>query len=115
MKKLLRYSDNWADEMDLDSFAIVDEKDDIYKNYLKASEYADNVENEDEEDSLCICVGSNEEVYYDSVSALLNAIEVTDITDEEAKVISKYLGEDYGEPSLEYVLECAVENISCEE
>ena len=58
---------------------------------------------------MCINVGSNEELEYDTVQELLDEISVKNLTDEEASIITKKLGKEWGNPSIDYLIEAASE------
>lgn len=107
-KKLFKFSSNWADEMDVYSYAIVDTKDALWADYENIMNAPKDKRNE-EGNWVCIGVGSNEELEYDTVQELLDEIEVTDITEEQAFIITKKLGKEWGNPSIDYLIESASE------
>lgn len=80
-KVLLKFEDNWADEMDICSWQIVDKAafESIRDSFI--------LKYEDRE--FNIGIGSNEDIEYDNAKAFLEKIDVTDITDEEVKTIKK--------------------------
>lgn len=70
----VRYIDNWADEMELEGFAIMDEKE--YEHYVATV----NAIIADIESGLPFVyqVGSNEEIEYNNVNGFLGAFEVSE-------------------------------------
>ena len=66
---LIKYSDNWADEMDLEGLFVCSS--------AEWEEYKDSVKKYFEvKSSYIYCVGTNEEVEYNSANDLLSAFEV---------------------------------------
>ena len=107
-KKLFQFSSNWADEMDVYSYAIVDTADSLWADYEKIMNVP--ADKRDEEGNwVCINVGSNEELEYDTVQELLDEITVKNLTEEEASIITKKLGKEWGNPSIDYLIEAASE------
>lgn len=98
--KLLKFEDNWADEMDLYSFALV--KDDIKELWDKVQSYTD--EEKASTGPVYLCVGSNEEIEYDNVADLLSNITEVKISSSEAHAIEKALGAEWGTPDIESIL-----------
>lgn len=117
MALLVRFDDNWADEIDVEGFAIYKtreeydeamedflcEKLEVEKEELRA--HLEKVENEDDEsedddddfdESFCIYVGSNEDIEYYSISDFKNNFSIDEITDEEYETIAKLIGYRYG-------------------
>lgn len=87
---LVKFSDNWADEMDLEGFEVVTRKqyDDFVAEKLKSP-------SEDDDDyeggSFCRCFGTNEENEYDSFQAYLDeTVKIVEITESEAAVLTKF-------------------------
>jgi len=83
-KVLLKFEDNWADEIDICSWQIVEKEDfelarDRFLENYKDREYS-------------ICIGTNEEIEYCNAEKFLSVIEVIDISDEEESVIIKVFG-----------------------
>lgn len=70
----VRYTDNWADEMTIDGFSIMDEKE--YERYTATV----NAIITDIENGLSFIyqVGSNEEIEYNDVDEFLSAFEVSE-------------------------------------
>jgi hypothetical protein len=82
---LLNWEGNWADEMDISGFGIMKRED--WEDYKKM------LENRGE---FTFCIGTNEEIEYDNGPALLEEIEVRNITEEEYNIIQKLFGGEYG-------------------
>jgi hypothetical protein len=83
---LLRYDDNWADEFDVEGFRIYDQEEyDDFKKRVKAAEYPQQM-----------YFGTNEGIDVDSAKDYLDRIDVTEITEAEAKVLNKFFDGDYG-------------------
>ena len=76
---LARFSSNWADEMDLDGFMVLEDKEPLIEAIKEALE-------EPQE----IYWGTNEYTDYQNANQLLSEISFTEITDEEAKVLKKF-------------------------
>lgn len=89
--KLVKYEDNWADEMDIYGFHVLSDKTcEKFVAFIKrGSEIPDF--------SFNIGVGSNEDIEYSSVDELLAAFKITDISDEEAAAITKNFKVPYGQ------------------
>lgn len=93
-KVLVKWSSNWADEMDVEGFDIMKKTDwDALKKKILKKE------------NFCIYIGTNEEIDYASGEDLLSEIKVKKITPEEEKVIKKFVGSSYGFTSFLYVLD----------
>jgi len=100
MKLLLKFEDNWADEMDVYSYALV--QDDIKEMWDKIESYS--YDDKCNTDEVTIVIGSNEEIEYENVADLLSNITVTEITDEQAQAIESTLGAEWGSPDIESIL-----------
>ena len=85
-KVLLTWKSNWADEMDIYGFVIT--TDHQWETYKK------NVKEKDEEFTLCI--GTNEDIYYNNGTELLSEISVSKLSDQEVDIISKNIGTLFG-------------------
>lgn len=73
----VRYTDSWADEMTIDGFSIMDEKE--YEHYVATV----NAIIADIENGLPFVyqVGSNEEIEYNNINGFLGAFEVSEFED----------------------------------
>ena len=88
---LVKFSDNWADKMDLEGFEVVTRKQ--YDEFVaeNLSQSADDDDDDDEGGGFCRCFGTNEENEYDSFQAYLDeTVEIVEITEEEAAVLKKF-------------------------
>lgn len=105
--ELIKFYDNWADEMDIYSFYLrpkgfFEKLKEVVNKYFKY------------EDSLELYVGTNEEITYGSASEVLNSFYVTNISEEEAKTIKKLFNIDtssypYGIDTIECLLDTVLE------
>ena len=77
---LLKFNDNWADEMDVDGFVIYDE--DEYKAWL------DKIPDH----KFSYGIGTNEEIEYSSKAVFLNSVATTNLTPEEVQFFFKFFG-----------------------
>lgn len=77
---LLKFRDNWADEMDVSGFVVYDE--DEYKAWL------DKIPNR----KFSYGIGTNEEIEYSSKGEFLNSVAVatTNLTSEEVQFFFKF-------------------------
>lgn len=101
---LLRYEDNWADEMDLDGFVVLDEEEmydfNIAMGILSNTDfYAE------------FCVGTNQEVIYDDYSSLLRAYEVVEIFESQYLTLNglDLLSSGFASSFVDFVIEGAKE------
>lgn len=85
-KVLVNWYTNWADEMDIAGFAILDiiEWERIYANILL------------KKDCFSICIGTNEDIDYNNGEHLLSELEIVEISDVEANTITNLLGNRFG-------------------
>lgn len=79
MKLLVKYSDNYADEFDIEGFAILEENQwyDIQKTVRTKVKFPNEY-----------CFGSNENIEYESAEDFLQTFTVINITDTLAELIS---------------------------
>ena len=83
---LLQWDSNWADEMDIYGFSLMDKEDWIeYKNYLQNLKKG-----------FYFYIGSNEGIEYSNGQELLSEITVTEISDREAATVEKLFGGEGG-------------------
>ena len=83
---LLQWDSNWADEMDIYGFAIMDKEEwEEYKKYLH-----------DRKGGFTLYIGTNEDIEYSNGRELLNEITVTEISDREAGTVEKLFGDEAG-------------------
>lgn len=83
---LVKWDSNWADEMDVEGFIIMERK---AWNEFKAN--ARKITH-----PFSICVGTNEEIDYETGKDLLDELTGKDITPEEKSTIKKFFGESGG-------------------
>ena len=85
MKKLIKWSTNWADEMDLEGWVITDHKDvEKWKEHLQTLK------------ECTLSFGSNEWNDYYSGQEILQECSIMDIPDADAEVIQKWFGSSGG-------------------
>lgn len=90
MSKLLVFCDsNWADEMDLNGFKVVDQQEwEEHKKTIK--EKFDKCDSGTGYEGVAqSCVGTNEEIYYESYNDWEEQFKEISITNEEADVVVK--------------------------
>lgn len=76
------YSGNWAEEIDVDGFVIMEKEYVSYmKKFLKDFNY-----------TISVDIGFNEEVEYDNGRELLGEIEFIKITNKDSEIIKKIFG-----------------------
>jgi len=75
-KVIVKWEDNWADEMDLNGFVIMKEED--WNRFLV---YMGNIDYE-----IVYCIGTNEEITYANGNEALNYFEMEFITSDQAQV-----------------------------
>ncbi len=92
---LICFDDNWADEMDIQGFTIMDENDwKFIKKKLQAYK-----------NTIHIGFGTNEDNEYENGNAFLETLNVEKISEEEVNAISKFFGYSYGNTSFIYAFE----------
>lgn len=85
-KVIVKWDSNWDDEMDISGFTIISEEEAIaLKTRLK-----------ERKTGFEICVGTNEDIDYSSGADLLDELTFTKISDDEARIIEKRIGDEYG-------------------
>lgn len=91
MYKLIKYSGNWADEMDVDGFRIISDKQ--FKEWEKGWKKTFK-----EDGEFTFGIGTNENIPYEDYESFMAEFEVTDITNEEYGAISNLFptAESYG-------------------
>jgi|JI10StandDraft_1071094.scaffolds.fasta_scaffold66129_7 hypothetical protein len=88
-KIFVEFDNNYADEFDVNGFRIMDRK-----NWEKHLEKAKKTF--EEEETQEVYFGTNEQIIFEGFDDYERSFTVKDITDEEAKVLSKFLGNQYG-------------------
>ena len=84
MKLLVKYDSNWADEMDIDGFKVLTDK--------QWEKYQRDFKKHFKEEWYTYYVGTNEEIEYGDFEEFRNDFNVSEITDEEAAVLEKLFG-----------------------
>lgn len=85
-KVLVTWHDNWADEMTVEGFKIFDEAEwESYKQELKSLEKR-----------FSVCFGANEDIQYENGQELIDALTSKKLKNDEAKIIEKIFGDEYG-------------------
>jgi hypothetical protein len=81
---LVKFDDNWADEMDVGGFKIFNN----LKAWNKAlSEFKIEQEIEEVDQYFEVCFGTNEYIEYDSFSSFLKKFQITEISKDTAEII----------------------------
>ena len=104
---LLKYRDNWADEFDVNGCVIISE--DTYKDiYLKLENAVETYDTSNlNTDYMCVYIGSNENIEYESLDDFMNTISCRELSDEEARVLSDFGFSSYGHTGF-YDLMCNI-------
>lgn len=98
-KVLVKWSSNWADEMDIQGFSIMKKQE--WEHYKKEVIKLKN---------FCIYVGTNEEIDYRSGEDLLEEITIKKISPEEERLIKKFIGSKFGNTNFLYATDNEEEN-----
>lgn len=94
-KVLVKWSDNWADEMDIEGFVIMTDSE--WKEYKQGIK--------EKIKPFSIGIGTNEEIDYDNGEDLLAKLTAKKLTSEEYKTISGIFGNYWGFDQFQYVIE----------
>lgn len=86
---LVQFSDNWADEMDVEGGILMTQ--DEYSKFITAAKKA--LANEK---SVDFVIGTNEWITYSNFKDFEGTLKVTEVTDEEAEVLKKFHLDKYG-------------------
>ena len=89
-KYLLQYSDNWADEFNVEGSVLVDEE-----GFAMLNELKERFETQ-EESGCCVGLGSNQFIEYESVSELIDHIECVKLNKAESEAVQKLGFDSYG-------------------
>jgi hypothetical protein len=81
---LVKFDDNWADEMDVSGFKIFNNLDAWNK---ALSEFKSEKEIEEDDQYFEICFGTNEWIEYDSFGDFLKNFEIVEISKDTAEII----------------------------
>jgi hypothetical protein len=99
-KVLVKWSGNWADEMNVEGFVIMEDSE--WKEYQETAKKVNS--------PFSISVGTNEDIEYPNGTALLENIKAKKLTTDEAKTIVKFFGEYGGQDYFRYCLDDALED-----
>lgn len=84
---LVKVDTNWADEMDVGAFAIMEEE--VWKDHQKKINKIFKMLGQR---SLRVGIGSNQEMYYDSLKEYKQSYKASKITPDKAKFLCKEFG-----------------------
>lgn len=97
---LVKVNDNWADEMDVRGFAIMDLKS-LYEFYKGLEDYF----RTNPDGTLSYSIGTNEYIEHDSIKSIIYCLDISFITVDQAEAIKQTIGLAYGEASLLDILD----------
>jgi hypothetical protein len=81
---LVKYEDNYADEFDIQGFRIFTEVElKAFKTLVKTAKYPQEV-----------YFGTNESISYDSFTDYMSRLDIEEVTEEEASLLTKLFGYD---------------------
>lgn len=86
---LVRYSSNWAEEIDIEGGKIMSCED--YERFMAAARKAC-----EEEGYIIFPIGSNEEISYEEFWKFENDIAVTPLNEGEYEILKRFHFDDYG-------------------
>ena len=96
MKKLLKFSDWYDDEFPVMGFTITDQEGwDVLQDICKDIDNIFNAKNYNHY-LLDVEFGTNQVLLYRDAADVLDHIEVTDISEQQAEMIKSFFGETYG-------------------
>lgn len=98
---LIKFHDNWADEMDIDGFAIISEK--LWDLVVKITAIVKN-------EPYSLGFGTNQCIDYRSIADLMTRFEVCEPLDSDIKVIKSLFPGRFGHFPLNQLLECLFED-----
>ena len=94
MKKLLQFSDWYGDEFPIMGFIITDQEGwDVLQDICKD---IDGIFKIEDYHYLYVEFGTNQKLEYHNAIDILDHIDVTDISDEQAETIEYFFGKTYG-------------------
>lgn len=94
-KVLIKHKDNWADEIDLEGFSIMDSE-----AWNKKKEEISKIAK-----SFTVYVGTNEEIDYNNGNEFLKTLTVNEISDSEFEFLKKNFGVEFGHCPIASVYE----------
>lgn len=89
-KTIIKWDSNWADEMDIQGFVIVDAK--------AAKEFKDQLKTV--KNGFTVCIGTNEDIEYSNGKDMLSDLTFEDLSEDEAETIINAIGDEYGHTSF---------------
>jgi len=90
MHAIITWSDNWADEMDIEGFVIT--------NLDEAKEWYESMKNYNE--NFEICIGTNEEIYYQNGEEFIKTITLRKLSEENFSILNETIGDKFGHTSF---------------
>lgn len=94
MKKLLKFSDWYVDDFPVMGFTITDQEGwDVLQDICKD---IDSIFKIEDYHYLYVEFGAEQELEYHCAAEILDHIEVTDISEQQAEMIKSFFGETYG-------------------
>ena len=97
---LVKVNDNWADEINVEGFAIMNLKS-LYEFYEGLENYFNSTPN----GILSYSIGTNEDIEHDSIESIIYRLNISFITIDQAEAIKQTIGLAYGEASLLDILD----------
>ena len=86
---LVKFSDNWADEIDIEGCVIMSEEE--YEKYLNAAKRAFEIEG-----SISFYIGSNEEIRYGNFEDFKKTLKIRTLQGNDETVLRSYHFDNYG-------------------
>ena len=87
-KSIMIWKADWEGEMKIEGFLILSDKElKIWRKKVKSI---------DEDDSIIVAIGANEDKEYENTESLLNEIEIKSITENEYTVMYSMFGNSFG-------------------
>lgn len=98
MKVLVEWNTNWADEMDIQGFCLLEvETIEDLKEQIRNHPY--------NKSKMEICIGTNEEIYYSDVSEFMQDLSFEHLSENEYEVVNKLFGKEWGHTSfIQYII-----------
>lgn len=85
----IQFSDNWADEIDVEGCALMTQNE--YNKFIIAAKkaFANEI-------NIDFAIGSNEYISYQSFKDFEETLKITEVTNEEVKILEKFHFDNYG-------------------
>lgn len=97
---LVKYADNWRDEMDIDGFMVF-----TAKELIEWSQELNKLEEFINRTEFIFCIGTNEEMCYWSYADFISTLTLSAISEQEANFLTEHFGKLYGFFPYECVLD----------